>query len=122
MIMAKILIVDDSRTSRRMLRAILEEMGHEVVAEAVNGEDGFVKYKELNPDLVTLDITMPVLDGIQALSLIKKHDPEAKAVMITAAGQRDKMIKAVKYGAAEFITKPYEKEVVEKILKEVLAL
>ena len=122
MIMAKILIVDDSRTSRRMLRAILEEMGHEVVAEAVNGEDGFVKYKELNPDLVTLDITMPVLDGIQALSLIKKHDPEAKVVMITAAGQRDKMIKAVKYGAAEFITKPYEKEVVEKILKEVLAL
>ena len=120
--MAKILIVDDSRTSRRMLRSILEDMGHEVIAEAVNGEDGFLKYKELKPDLVTLDITMPVLDGIQALSLIRKHDPEAKAVMITAAGQRDKMIKAVKYGAAEFITKPYEKEVVEKILKEVLSV
>ena len=119
--MAKILIVDDSRTSRRMLRTILEEMGHEIVAEAVNGEDGFVKYKELNPDMVTLDITMPVLDGIQALSLIKKFDPDAKAVMITAAAQRDKMIKAVKYGAAEFITKPYEKEVVEKIVSEILA-
>ncbi|MCR4990713.1 MAG: response regulator [Lachnospiraceae bacterium] len=118
--MARILIVDDSRTSRRMLKEILGEMGHEVVDEAVNGEEGFVKYKELKPDLVTLDITMPVLDGIQALSLIKKFDPEAKAVMITAAGQREKMIKAVKYGASEFITKPYEKEVVEKILGEIL--
>ncbi|MCQ2082043.1 MAG: response regulator [Lachnospiraceae bacterium] len=118
--MANILIVDDSRTSRRMLRAILEEMGHVVVGEGVNGEDGFLKFKELKPDLVTLDITMPKLDGIEALQLIRKNDPEAKAVMITAAGQRDKMIAAVKYGAAEFITKPYEKEEVEKVLKRIL--
>ncbi len=118
--MAKILIVDDSRTSRRMLRELLEELGHEIIGEAVNGEDGFIKYKELNPDLVTLDITMPKLDGIQALQLIRKYNPEAKALMITAAGQRDKMIQAVKYGAAEFVTKPYEKEEVEKILKRVL--
>ena len=118
--MAKILIVDDSRTSRRMLRELLEELGHEIIGEAVNGEDGFIKYKELNPELVTLDITMPKLDGIQALQLIRKYNPEAKALMITAAGQRDKMIQAVKYGAAEFVTKPYEKEEVEKILKRVL--
>ena len=63
---------------------------------------------------------MPKLDGIQALQLIRKYNPEAKALMITAAGQRDKMIQAVKYGAAEFVTKPYEKEEVEKILKRVL--
>ena len=119
--MAKILIVDDSRTSRKMLKELLESLGHEVIGEAVNGEDGFIKYKELNPDLVTLDITMPKLDGIQALQLIKKHNPEAKALMITAAGQRDKIIQAVKYGAAEFVTKPYEKEEVEKILLQVLA-
>ena len=116
--MARILIVDDSRTSRRMLKEILGEMGHEVVDEAVNGEEGFVKYKELKPDLVTLDITMPVLDGIQALSLIKKFDPEAKAVMITAAGQKDKMMEAVKLGAAEFVAKPFvEETVLEAISK-----
>lgn len=118
--MAKVLIVDDSRTSRRMLRELLEEMGHTVVDEAINGEDGFVKYKALNPDLVTLDITMPKMDGIQALALIRKYDSEAKAVMITAAGQREKMVQAVKYGASEFITKPYEKSEIEKILKKII--
>ena len=99
---------------------IVTNDAQKIEAKIIEVSKTAIKYKELNPDLVTLDITMPVLDGIQALSLIRKHDPEAKAVMITAAGQRDKMIKAVKYGAAEFITKPYEKEVVEKILKEVL--
>jgi len=118
--MANILIVDDSRTSRRMLRNVLEGLGHTIVDEAVNGEDGFIKFKEIKPDLVTLDITMPKLDGIEALQLIKKHDPEANVVMITAAGQREKMIQAVKYGAAEFIVKPYEKEEVEKVLKKIL--
>lgn len=118
--MASVLIVDDSRTSRRMLRELLEKMDFEVVGEAVNGEDGFIKYKELNPDLVTLDITMPKLDGIEALQLIRKYNPEARAVMITAAGQRDKMVKAVKFGAVEFITKPYEEEVVMNILKRVM--
>lgn len=118
--MAKILIVDDSRTSRKMLREVLVELGHEVIGEAVNGEEGFLKYKELNPDLVTLDITMPKLDGIQALQLIRKYNPEANALMITAAGQKDKMIQAVKYGAAEFVTKPYEREEVENVLKKIL--
>jgi len=118
--LATVLIVDDSRTSRRMLRELIEKMGHTVIGEAVNGEDGFLKYKELNPDLVTLDITMPKLDGIEALQLIRKYNPEANAVMITAAGQRDKMVQAVKYGAAEFITKPYEQDEVENILKKII--
>jgi len=118
--MAKILIVDDSRTSRRMLKNVLMELGYEDIEEAVNGEEGFIRYKELKPDLVTMDITMPVMDGIEGLELIKKYDPDAKVVMISAAGQRDKMFKAVKYGAAEFITKPYEKEEVEKIIKGIL--
>lgn len=118
--MAKILIVDDSRTSRRMLRAVLEEIGYTEIEEAVNGEDGFIKYKEIKPDLVTMDITMPKLDGIEALELIKKYDTDSKVVMISAAGQREKMFKAIKYGAAEFITKPYEKNEVEKIIKGLL--
>ncbi len=118
--MAGILIVDDSRTSRKILREILEEAGHTIVGESLNGEEGYLKYKELKPDLVTLDITMPKLDGIEALQLIKKIDENAKVVMITAAGQKEKMIQAVKYGAAEFIAKPYEpgdvKEVIAKVL------
>ena len=106
--MANILIVDDSRTSRKMLRRILEEAEHTILGEAVNGEDGYLKYQELKPDVVTLDITMPKMDGLEALRLIKKFDENAVAVMITAAGQKEKMILAIKSGAADFISKPYE--------------
>ena len=117
--MKKVLIVDDSRTSRKMLRELLEELGYEVASEAVNGEEGYLKYKELKPDLVTLDITMPKMDGIQTLQLIKKENADAVVIMITAAGQNEKMIQAIKHGAAEFITKPYDKEDVEKILTNI---
>lgn len=119
--MANILIVDDSRTSRKILRGILEDAGHTVVGECVNGEEGYLKYKEIKPDLVTLDITMPKLDGLEALQLIKKCDEEAKAVMITAAGQKEKMIQAIKYGASEFIAKPYEAEDVKQVIEKVLS-
>jgi len=114
--MAKILIVDDSRTSRKILRGILENAGHEVIGEAVNGDDGFLKYKELKPDIVTMDITMPVTDGIQALRLIRHLDKEAHVVMITAAGQKEKMIQALKDGADEFITKPFDADEVIKVI------
>ena len=106
--MANILIVDDSRTSRKILRRILEEAEHTIVGEAVNGEDGYLKYQELKPDVVTLDITMPKMDGLEALRLIKKYDADATAIMITAAGQKEKMILAIKSGASDFISKPYE--------------
>lgn len=106
--MANILIVDDSRTSRKMLRRILEEAEHTIIGEAVNGEDGYLKYMELKPDLVTLDITMPKMDGLEALRLIRKFDENATAIMITAAGQKEKMILAIKSGASDFISKPYE--------------
>ena len=118
--MGKILIVDDSRTSRRMLREILEGAGHEIIGEATNGEEGYLMYKELNPDLVTLDITMPKMDGIEALMLIKKYNKDAEVVMISAAGQKDKMIQAVKYGASEFITKPYDVEEVERVVNQLV--
>lgn len=118
--MASILIVDDSRTSRKILKEILTEAGHEIVGEGLNGEEGYLKFKELKPDLVTLDITMPKLDGIEALQLIKKSDENAKVVMITAAGQKEKMIQAIKYGAAEFIAKPYEPGDVKDVISKVL--
>ena len=114
--MAKILIVDDSRTSRKILRGLLEESGHEVVGEAENGQEGVDKYKEFNPDITTLDITMPVMDGLEALSKIKEFDRNAKVIMVTAAGQQNKMVEAIKNGASEFVTKPFEKENILKII------
>ena len=118
--MAKVLIVDDSRTSRKMVKSLLEEAGHEVIGEAVNGDEGYLQYKELKPDVTTMDITMPVTDGIQALQLIKHIDKDAKVVMITAAGQKEKMMQALKEGASEFITKPFDKEEVVNIINKVV--
>lgn len=116
--MANILIVDDSRTSRKILRGILEQNGHVVVAEAMNGQEGVQKYQQYKPDIVTMDITMPVLDGMEALKMIKALDSNATVVMITAAGQKNKMIDCIKYGATEFVTKPFdEMEIVNLFMK-----
>lgn len=121
--MSRILIVDDSRTSRKILRTILEDAGHEVIGEAMDGQDGVNKFKELRPDLVTLDITMPVMDGLEALKCIREVDGNAKVIMVTAAGQQNKMIDAIKLGASEFVTKPFEPEeiikMVNKLVKQV---
>lgn len=119
--MATVLMVDDSRTSRKILRSVLENGGFEVIGEAENGEQGYLKYKELKPDLVTMDITMPVMDGIESLSLIKHENENAKVVMITAAGQKEKMIDALKRGAEEFITKPFDEKEVLAILNKVVS-
>ena len=116
--MAKILIVDDSRTSRMMLRNILESNGHEIIDEAVNGQEGVQKFQALKPDVVTLDITMPVVDGVEALKMIKALDPESKVVMVTAAGQKNKMIECIKAGANEFLTKPFEQQEIVDVINK----
>ena len=118
--MATVLIVDDSRTSRKILRNLLEENGFTVVGDAENGEIGYLKYKELRPDIVTMDITMPSMDGIESLSLIKRENADAKVVMITAAGQKEKMVEALKRGADEFITKPFDQKEIINILNKMV--
>lgn len=118
--MATVLIVDDSRTSRRILRNILTENGYDVVGEAQDGQVGYEKYIELKPDLVTLDITMPVLDGLGALEKIMSLNKDANVIMVTAAGQKSKMVEAIKLGAAEFIQKPFEPEQILSVIKTVI--
>lgn len=118
--MSTVLIVDDSRTSRKLLRSVLERGGYVITGEATNGEEGYLKYKELKPDLVTMDITMPVMDGIESLSLIRHENENAKVVMITAAGQKEKMVDALKRGAADFITKPFDEAEILSTLKRVM--
>lgn len=118
--MARVLIVDDSVTSRRFLRNMIIEAGHEVVAEAVDGEDGIKKYEEFKPDIVTMDVTMPKKDGIDAVSDIIKIDPKAKIIMVTAAGQQANIVEALKRGAADFIQKPFESNTIMMSIKKVM--
>ncbi len=118
--MGRILIVDDAAFMRMMLKDILTKAGHEVVGEAENGVVAVEKFKELKPDLVTLDITMPEKDGIAALKDIKAIDPNAKCMMCSAMGQQAMVIEAIQGGAKDFIVKPFQadrvKEAVEKVL------
>ena len=118
--MAKVLMVDDSRTSRKLLRSILENGGHEVIGEAANGQEGVQQFQSLKPDLVTMDITMPVLDGIEALKMIKALDKQTKVVMVTAAGQKGKVMECIRSGADEFITKPFEAEEILSAIGKVM--
>lgn len=119
--MANILIVDDSRTSRKILRAVLEEAGETVIGEAKDGASGFLLYQELKPDIVTMDVTMPMMDGIEALKKIKEYDADAKVIMVTAAGQKNKMLEALKSGAVEFVAKPYKPEQILEIIKKIFS-
>ena len=90
--MANILIVDDSRTSRKILRGLLEANGYVVVGEAKNGQEGYDMYAQYKPDLVTMDITMPVMSGVDSLKKIKADFPDAKVVMVSAAGQQYRVV------------------------------
>ena len=112
-----VLVVDDSALIRKVLIRMLDENGYQVVGEATNGAEGVELYKELNPDIVTLDITMPVMDGVTALKQIKEYDPEAMVAMISAAGQKDKLMDALKEGAELFFTKPFNEQEVISSLK-----
>lgn len=118
--MAKILLCDDAAFMRMMLKNVLTEHGHEVVGEACNGKEAAEKFKELKPDLVTMDITMPDVDGIQGVKNIMAFDDSAKIIMCSAMGQQAMVIEAIQAGAKDFIVKPFQAnrviEAVEKAL------
>ncbi|MBX6394178.1 MAG: response regulator [Alicyclobacillaceae bacterium] len=114
----RILIVDDAAFMRMMIKEILTKHGYEVVGEAVNGVQAVEKYQELKPDLVTLDITMPEMDGIEALKRIRQIDPQAKVIMCSAMGQQAMVIDAIQAGAKDFIVKPFQADrVIEAVRK-----
>ena len=116
----RVLIVDDAAFMRMMLKDILTKNGYEVCGEAANGAEALTKYNELKPDLVTLDITMPEVDGIQALKNIKNENPDATAIMCSAMGQQAMVIEAIQAGAKDFIVKPFQADRVVEAVKKVI--
>jgi two-component system chemotaxis response regulator CheY len=113
-----ILVVDDAAFMRMMIKDILSKNGYEVVGEAENGAVAIEKYRELNPDLVTMDITMPEMDGIAAVKEITSVDRNAKIIMCSAMGQQAMVIDAIQAGAKDFIVKPFQPErVLEAVSK-----
>ncbi|NLN26767.1 MAG: response regulator [Firmicutes bacterium] len=117
--MALVLIVDDASFMRMRLRRVVTEAGHDVI-EAANGLEAIEMYKEHKPDVVLMDITMPEMDGVEALKQIIELDPNAKVIMCTALGQKSMVMESVKAGAKDFIVKPFQPEqVVEAVNKQV---
>lgn len=114
----RVLIVDDAAFMRMMIKDILSKNGYEVVGEAENGHVAIEKYKELKPDLVTMDITMPEMDGIAAVKEIRDFDSSARVIMCSAMGQQAMVIDAIQAGAKDFIVKPFQPErVLEAVSK-----
>ena len=120
--MKRVLIVDDTDVMRMMIRLALEAEGFEVVGEATNGIEAVEMYKKLFPDVVTLDITMPGQDGLEAAAQIKQVDPNANIVMVTALGQEDKIKEAVNLGAKDFLVKPFQPSQVVNAVKKACGL
>ena len=114
-----VLVVDDAAFMRVVLKGMLERAGCTVIGEAVNGLDAYNKYMELKPDLVTMGITMPEVDGLQGVELIRKYDDKAKIIMCSAMGQRDFVIEAIKKGALDFIIKPFDEGRVREAIKKI---
>lgn len=117
--MKKVLIVDDAVYMRLSLKTILERNGFEVIGDAGNGREAIDKYKQLSPDIVTMDITMPEMDGVQALAEIKKLDSNAKVVMVSAMGQESIVRAAIMNGAKGFIVKPFKEESIIQSLSKI---
>lgn len=116
----KVMVVDDAAFMRMMIKDILTKNGYDVVGEAENGLKALEKYQELKPDLTTMDITMPEMDGISAVKEIKKIDPAATIIMCSAMGQQAMVIEAIQSGARDFIVKPFQPDrVLEAVRKAV---
>jgi two-component system, chemotaxis family, chemotaxis protein CheY len=119
--MARILIVDDTRFMRETLTGIIQKANHEVVGEAENGLEAILLYRKIKPDLVTMDITMPEMSGLDAVRQIKKEFPDAKIIMCSAMGQQKMIVEAIEAGAKDFIVKPFDDNRVLEAIDRVLS-
>jgi two-component system chemotaxis response regulator CheY len=119
--MARVLVVDDAAFMRKMVSDALVKGGHEVVGEAGNGNEALEQFQALQPDLLTLDITMPEKDGLAALAEIMAADPSARVVMCSALGQESKVLEAIKLGAKDFVVKPFQPDRVIDAVGKALA-
>lgn len=118
---ARIFIVDDAAFMRMMLKDILLQNGYQIAGEADNGRSAVEKYQELRPDLTTMDITMPEMDGIDAVKEIKKLDPNANIIMCSAMGQQAMVIDAIQAGARDFLVKPFHPDRVLEAVRKALS-
>jgi two-component system chemotaxis response regulator CheY len=122
--MAKILVVDDAKIMRISIKNMLENLEHEVIAEAGSGYEAIEMFKAYKPDIVTMDITMPadegIADGIEAVKEIIAIDGNAKIVMITSHGEQDKVIRAIQSGASNYLLKPLQQEKLEEVIDKLL--
>ena len=118
--MTKVLIVDDAAFMRMMIKDILQKNGFEVIGEASNGIEAVNLYKKEKPDVVTMDITMPDMDGIEAVKAIRAFDPAAKIIMCSAMGQQSMVMDAIKSGAKDFIVKPFQADRVLEAIRKVV--
>jgi two-component system chemotaxis response regulator CheY len=105
----RVLIVDDAMIMRQRIKDVAEEAGWLVAGEAKNGEEAVTMYQQESPDLVTLDIVMPELDGVSALKQMIENDPDARVVMVSAVNQKEKLAECIQAGAIDFIVKPFDK-------------
>ncbi|PWI58373.1 response regulator [Sulfoacidibacillus thermotolerans] len=119
--MANILVVDDAAFMRMMVKTMVERAGHHVIAEAQNGQEAVALYHQHKPDLVTMDITMPEMDGIEAVKQIKSQDAHAKVIMCSAMGQQQMVIEAIQSGASDFVVKPFQEPRLLEAIQKVLA-
>ena len=110
----RVLIVDDALIMRKRIKEIAEKAGWEVAGEAADGEEAVAMYEQLSPDLVTLDIVMPKMDGVAALKQMMATDSSARVVMISAVDQREKLTECIRHGAVDFIVKPFDAERLKK--------
>lgn len=117
----RVLVVDDTLFMRVKLKALLQKLDCEIVGEAGNGQQAIEQYQLLKPDIVTMDITMPEMDGLTALRHIKKIDPGAIVVMISALGQEEAVTDAIKAGARHFIIKPFQDDKVREVISKIQA-
>lgn len=120
--MARLMIADDSMFMRLMIKNILLDLGHEIVAEASNGLEAVSLFIQHSPDLITLDITMPEMNGITALKEIKSYKSDAKVIMVSAMGQQSIVIEAISIGASDFIVKPFDKDRVAEAIQRALKI